>query len=106
MMKCLSCGCEKDPTLLEAYPYDGDEFDHYDLLPSLLTIECQRSTEWGMAILCHECWHKLSRACNGVDMWIDCAVWKSLDPVTAYENLPAIKKHNSKTIWDAKHYAT
>jgi hypothetical protein len=105
-MKCLSCGADKDLSVESVYPYPEDECLCDDPIPQLLTIDCQgrNNTGYRMSIMCHDCWHRLHMA-GGIDMWIGEACWESLNPVTPFAQLPAVKQNEKgHPIWDAKKY--
>ena len=111
-MKCLSCGVDKDLSVEVTYPYPEDECLCDDPIPQLLTIECQDqdnhlpdgSWNFRMAIICHECWHRLVTTI-GIDLWIGRRCWESLNPITAFSDLPEVLddlEHDGK--WDARNY--
>jgi len=86
---CLACGIEKDPAILEGYPHSEDGLTPDPINP-LIKVDCQGSsvefvTDWRRVLVCHNCFHKLD-----VDMWISDRCWRSLDPVTAFDDLPKI----------------
>ena len=81
---CQACGVEKDTEVKEAYPYPDDGFSNEPMEP-LMTIECQGTTGWRVATVCHECIHKLD-----VDMWISERCWLTLNPIIPFEQLPKL----------------
>lgn len=52
-----------------------------------MPVDCRGGTrevgDWRCASVCNECFHKLEP-----DMWIDEEGWKSMNPVTPFEELP------------------
>ena len=84
-MKCLACGVEKDLSVKEMYPFPDDGVITDEPVSPLFVIECQRKTEWRVAIMCHACCHRLEP-----DMWISDRCWESLEPATPFEQLPAV----------------
>jgi len=89
--KCQGCGIEKDPTILEIYPYQEEDSICDDPIPPLFGFECQPGghTHGGFKVgpyrkilVCHECFHKLSP-----DMWISQSCWESLNPVVPFDQL-------------------
>ncbi len=92
-MKCFACLAEKDPSSQSVYPYPEDDIVDDKPIASLMTIECQSSSErsdFRMAVMCHECWHRLASTL-GIDMWIGQACWESLQPVIPFTRLPQVK---------------
>jgi len=101
-VKCLSCHCEKDQNNLEIYPYseETDGITQEIAIEPLLSIECIQSPRYEdrkpkfktcdirTAIMCHDCWHQLCKNTQGIDMWISDACWRTLNPKTAFEDLP------------------
>src|SRR2546423_586954 len=80
--RCLACGVGKERQGKETYAYhDGIITD--EPIEPLMTIDCQGSGDWRVVTVCHACFHKLD-----VDMWISERCWRSLDPITAFEQLP------------------
>ena len=85
--KCLGCGTEKNTAVKEIYPYPDDGIVDDRPIEPLMTIDCQgpivgEVTDWRIVTVCHCCFHKLD-----VDMWISDRCWRSLDPVTPFEQL-------------------
>lgn len=86
MMKCHSCGVEKDMEALETSPHAEDDCLCDDPIPPLLGVDCEPDgvlAKWRTAKVCHECFHRLQP-----DMWIDERCWLGLNPVTRYADLP------------------
>ena len=83
-MRCLSCGIEKDTSILEVYG-DGLTRD-----PPLFAIDCE-GDDSRMAIVCQTCWHRLKP-----DMWISDSCWLGLNPVTPFDQLPRPSAENNK----------
>ena len=86
-MKCLACGRDKDLTVLETYPYLEDGIITNPVKP-LFDLDCQPNSDsfnrgWKKVIVCHECFHQLDP-----DMWISEGMWKALNPVVPFEQLP------------------
>jgi len=89
-MKCCGCGAEKDMSVLEIYPFPEDETFCKEPIQPLLSLECQpndKSGEWKLPIVCHECFKKLDP-----DMWISEKCWIGINPTVAFESLPSLKK--------------
>jgi hypothetical protein len=107
-MKCLSCHVDKDLTKLEMYPYDGpfDGITQKKPLVPLACIQCEGKTagQWGMAIMCHECWHRLAENTQGVDMWISEACWATLNPKTPFSQLPQILHNGDRVDYRPESY--
>src|SRR5947208_378125 len=80
--RCLACNVEKDPSAKEIYPYADDGLID-DPIEPFMTIDCQRGGDWRVVTICHECFHKLQP-----DLWINDVGWKSLNPITPFEELP------------------
>lgn len=99
--KCLGCGCEKDTSVNETYPYDG-EYDSLvtnEPIEPLLVMECQvEFGPWKAAVMCHECWHRMCVERHGMDMWIGQDCWDSISPVTPVLELPVFVpgKHHAE----------
>ena len=89
-MRCLACGVVKPTEQPEVYPYSGE----YDTIITdipiepLFAVECQRSSEFRWCVMCHECWHRLCENTQGIDMWISASCWETLEPITAFDDLP------------------
>jgi len=88
-MKCLACGIEKDSSVKEIYPYLEDGLID-DPIDPFMTLDCQGPrvsdvTDWRVVTVCHHCFHKLDP-----DMWISDDGWRSLNPVTPFEQLPKL----------------
>jgi hypothetical protein len=81
-MKCLACGVEKETTAKEVYPYPDNAIVTDTPIVPLFAIDC-RGPEWRVAIVCHDCMHKLDP-----DLWITDSMWASLAPITSFEKLP------------------
>lgn len=79
-MTCQACGVEKDPKVLETYPYPEDDLWDEPIEP-LLEIACQdyvgipNPGPFKKVLVCHACWHKLDP-----DMWISRNGWEALNP--------------------------
>jgi hypothetical protein len=102
-VKCLCCGADKELGILTTYPYDGT-LTREAPVEQLLCIECQGTTGFRMAIMCHECWHKLE-VTRGIDMWIGQECWDSLDPATPYDQLPEVRRFtDGDIVWNAVGY--
>jgi hypothetical protein len=103
--KCLACGAYRDPSAELVYPYDDDSLTQDEAIPTLLTVECESSSrgQERMAIMCHDCWHKLVES-RGIDMWISQACWESLAPVTPFEQLPEPIQGEKYIEWNAAKY--
>ena len=88
-MKCLSCGVEKDPNILETYAWEDDCLTTEETISPLIgELDCQSNDGkiWKKVIVCHQCFHKLEP-----DMWISEGMWRALNPVVPFENLTDIK---------------
>ena len=84
--KCLACGVEKDTSAKEVYPYPGEDRFIDEPIDPLITIDCQGTRGWRVVTVCHHCFHKLD-----VDMWISERCWRSLNPITPFEQLPKLQ---------------
>jgi hypothetical protein len=99
-MKCMACGVEKALEASEAYPFPGRMCN--ESISPLLAIECEGDGGFGsdspfkVVVVCHQCFEKLDP-----DMWIGEKCWRSLNPVTPYEELPLVKK---ETVLIAENY--
>lgn len=101
-MKCFGCGVEKDPSKLEIYSHPETDRICTDPVLPLFVLECQPSKlmqPWKIAVVCHECFHKLNP-----DMWIGEQCWNSINPKTTFENLPLDNIKDYK--WDPTKYQT
>jgi hypothetical protein len=92
--KCMACGAEKDTSIKEVYPYADDGLIEKPIEP-LMTVDCQgpclsEATDWRVVTVCHQCFHRLD-----VDMWISEACWRSLTPVTPFEQSPKLPAERS-----------
>jgi len=88
-MKCCGCGAEKDMSVLETYPFPEDEIFCNEPIQPLLNLECQpkdKSGEWKLTIVCHECFKKLDP-----DMWISENCWIGINPIITFDKLPSLK---------------
>lgn len=113
VMKCLSCGSEKDTGGESIYLHSG-EYDHLiqsEPIPMLLVVECEGDDGSRMAILCHDCWHRLGENTQGIDMWISDRCWETLNPVIPFADLPEPKdlshlpdSERRRTKWNASTY--
>jgi hypothetical protein len=87
-MRCFGCGVVKDTGVNEYYTA-GDELCTDKPIPPLVVIECEPNredpvqTECRAVVVCHECFHRINP-----DMWIDRAIWESINPVTPFDKLP------------------
>ena len=90
-MKCQACGIEKDMDVLEVYPFPDRLCD--EPIPPLLELECEGEGGFGsqnpfkVVRVCHQCFERLDP-----DQWISEKCWKSLNPVTPYEELSIVRK--------------
>jgi hypothetical protein len=94
-MKCQGCGVDKDPAVLEVYPYPEEEKLCDEPIEPLLEIHCQ-GREFGKdpfrkVVVCHHCFSKLD-----VDMWISPRCWESLNPVVPFEQLELLRPATPK----------
>lgn len=86
-LKCQACGVEKDPTVLETYPFPEDGiFDDEPIAP-FFELDCQ-DYDFGkgpfkQVRMCHNCFHK-----SDPDMWISREGWESLKPIVPFTDLP------------------
>jgi hypothetical protein len=107
-MRCLACHADKDLLKFETYPYSGphDNITQDRPLEPLCCVQCEGRTpgEWGMAIMCNECFHRLSENTQGVDMWISEACWETLQPKTPFSQLPPIKQNGDRVDYRPKSY--
>jgi hypothetical protein len=90
--RCLACGVEKDRSAFEKYPYPEDGLID-EPIPPLTEIDCQGPrfqdvTDWRVATVCHECFHRLD-----VDMWISDSCWNRLSPITPFDQLPKLEQN-------------
>ena len=103
MQKCMSCGAEKEFSVLEVYPYPEDDRLCTDPIEPLFVLECQGRDEfkgiWKACVVCHECFHKLDP-----DMWISSNCWASLKPQTLFQDLPAMVHHENPGRWKPETY--
>jgi hypothetical protein len=83
--RCLACGVEKDRSVKEVYPYPEEDGLIEDPIDPMMEIDCQGGADWRRVTVCFECFHKLSP-----DLWISKAGWQSLNPVTAFDQLPKL----------------
>ena len=106
--RCFCCGAVKDLDVEEVYPYLEDDTLCDEPIPPLLCLECQ-GPPWKLCVLCHECWHKMHLAYDGIDMWISRGMWDGLDPLVPFVGLSAPVKvehpWDNVTDWDADNYA-
>ena len=107
-MRCLACGKEKDLDKKEVYPYQEEDGICDDPITPLMIAECGHQSYqvvpgWRIAIMCHECWHRMCVATNGIDMWISDACWKKINPITPWDKLPLPVEGEGK--WNPKSYA-
>lgn len=92
--RCLACGVEKDPAVMEYFPYDCG-IDQTEPIEPLFAIDCQPThygEDWRRVTVCHACFHKL-----GPDMWIAQAHWEALDPKVTFKELPRLEPCGSVT---------
>ncbi len=85
-MKCQACGIEKDPEVLEVYPFPEEDSITDDPIPPLMELECQDyefNKAFKEAIVCHQCFHRLDP-----DMWISRKCWEKLNPIVPFKDLP------------------
>lgn len=91
-MYCFGCGIEKDPEILEKYPFAEEDYLVDDLIAPLFILDCQgpkipndpnNYSEFRMVVVCHTCFHNLSP-----DMWIGIDCWESINPKVPYDLLP------------------
>lgn len=86
-MRCLACGVKKETSELEVYPYPDDGIVDSPIKP-LSVIHCQGpTTDWRAVVVCNHCLHKLEP-----DQWISSTCWASLNPLTPFAQLPAIRE--------------
>jgi hypothetical protein len=87
MNTCHGCGTEKDPNVLEVYPYPEDDDICEDPIPPFfpLDVQPQGGSGWRKATVCHECFHRLEP-----DMWINQRMWEGLNPTTTFDDLPLL----------------
>lgn len=93
-MKCQGCGVKKDMDELEKYPYPEDDTICDEPVPPLFEVDAEpwddvETKDWRRVTVCHHCWRKLD-----ADMWISSRCWKSINPVTPFEDLPLLKEEN------------
>ena len=81
-IRCLACGVVKDTTVKEIYPYPDNAIVTDVPIGPLFAIDCH-GPDWRVAIVCHECMHRLDP-----DLWINDVMWSSLAPVTPFAKLP------------------
>ena len=87
LLKCFSCGVEKDTNVLETYPWEEDGFCLDDPVMPLIVMECQsRENIWKAVVHCHSCHHKIQP-----DMWMSESEWSSLNPIIPFDKLPEVK---------------
>jgi hypothetical protein len=85
--RCLACGAEKDRGVKETYPYPDDGIITDEQIEPLMNVDCQgRGDDWRVVTVCHACFHKLNP-----DMWINEHGWRSLNPITPFEQLPKLQ---------------
>jgi hypothetical protein len=74
----------------------------------LFVIECEpprddpANTGWRAVVVCHGCFHKIDP-----DMWINKAIWDSINPVTPFERLPKAMfdgDNEGEERWDPETY--
>ena len=89
-MKCHVCGVEKDPAVLERYPFADEDAIIEDPIEPLFDLDCQPGDEsgnahgvWKKITFCHTCFHRLRP-----DMWTCQEHYEALNPVTLYNDLP------------------
>ena len=93
--RCLACGAHKAKGAQEVYPYPADDYFDNDPIPALFELDCQSNetrSEFRIVTVCHECFHKLLP-----DMWISSDMWKELNPITPFEQLPLLEASNGTT---------
>lgn len=104
LLKCFSCGVEKDTNIKEAYLWPEDGICDGEVEP-LFVMECQPDNEedkiWRVAVYCHSCHHKVQP-----DMWMSESEWDSLNPVIPFNKLPEIKSNKeSYTDFNPENYS-
>ncbi len=95
-MRCFLCGTEKDPSILETFPYEEGSLTQEEPIDPLLVIECETNSVWRAAVVCHHCFHRLDP-----DMWVLGKHWDSMDPKVPFRLLPAT--HGSEP-YNLDHY--
>jgi len=98
-MKCFACRAERDPHGRAMYPYPEDYIDTEKSVPQLLVLECEGEAEFRVAVVCHDCFHKLDP-----DMWVSKRCWESLRPHVPYDQLPEESEDKDKR-WLPETYA-
>jgi hypothetical protein len=95
IMKCHMCGIDKDPAILEKYPFADEDGIIEDPIEPLFDIDCQPGGPGGMNLrpwkkitLCHSCWHRLKP-----DMWTCQEHYEARNPVTPYNELPDLPEN-------------
>lgn len=89
MLKCHCCSVEKDPSILEIYPFPDDGIVDDEPIPPFFDLDVQPEGDikgggtWKRATVCHSCFHKLEP-----DMWISEKIWMSMNPSTPFIDLP------------------
>ena len=91
MIKCHGCGIEKDMSVLELYPFPEEDRNCDDPVPPIFKLDCKpwepyKEFGWKKVSVCHICFSKLDP-----DMWISSRCWNSINPITPFEELPALK---------------
>lgn len=92
---CHACGVQKDPSVLEVYPFPDDCIITEEPIAPLFEIDCQPGGtgfgpgEWKVISLCHACFHRLLP-----DMWTCQDHYEALNPVTPYGELPNLEVEN------------
>lgn len=85
MQKCQCCGIEKDPQVLEVYPWSDEDGITERPVPPFFMVEIvdYSGPPTRMCRICHSCYHRLQP-----DMWSARSHWESLDPVVPFPKLP------------------
>ena len=87
--RCHQCGVEKNPEILETFPYPDGSLTTEIPIPPLIDIDCEPTVmgdDWKKVEICHRCFHELEP-----DMWINQTIWESLNPVTPFDALPGLE---------------
>lgn len=89
-MKCHICGIDKDPAILERYPFADEDGIIEALIEPLFYLDCQPGDAsgnapgvWKQITFCHTCFHRLHP-----DMWTCQEHYEALNPVTPFNELP------------------
>ena len=90
ILKCDSCGVEKDESAQEIYPFEEDGVIETPIEP-FFDVDVRGGGapgegDWRVARMCHQCFHDFS-----VDMWITEDCWTRSGPDVAFEQLRPLK---------------